>query len=192
MKNLFKIIATVVVSFMTFSFTNMGEVKKEVNTQASMVTWKGYKVLGSHTGNIKISSGSLIFEKNVLTGGSFIIDMTTINVTDLEGDYKNKLEGHLKSDDFFGVEKHTESSLEFTKIKSTGKNSYKVIGVIEIKGKKENISFDFSVYGNKANATLKIDRSKFDVRYGSTSFFEGLKDNAIYDEFDIIVDLEFL
>lgn len=191
MKKSVKLVATVVLSLATLSFTSPEKNEKEVNTQTSTVTWKGYKVLGSHTGTIQISSGSLLFEKEVLTGGEFVIDMTTINVTDLEGDYKNKLEGHLKSDDFFGVEKFSTASLKFKKVKPTGKNSYKVRGVIEIKGKKENISFDFSVYGKKANATLKIDRSKFDVRYGSTSFFEGLKDNAIYDEFDIIVDLEF-
>jgi len=117
--------------------------------------------------------------------------MSTINSTDLEGEYKGKLEGHLKSDDFFGVEKYPTASLIFKKVKSTGKNSYKVTGDITIKGQTETISFDLSVYGNKANASIKIDRTKFDVRYGSTSFFDGLKDKAIYDDFDLVVDLEF-
>ena len=65
------------------------------------------------------------------------------------------------------------------------------IVVMTIKGNTESISFNLSVYGNKANASLKIDRTKFDVRYGSTSFFDGLKDKAIYDEFDLVADLEF-
>ena len=117
--------------------------------------------------------------------------MTSITVTDLEGEYKGKLEGHLKSDDFFGVAKFPSASLNFTHVESTGKNSYKVAGDITIKGKTESISFDLSVYGSKANASLKVDRTKFDVRYGSTSFFDGLKDKAIYDEFDLVVDLEF-
>ena len=190
MKHTIQIIA-VIVAFLTFSFTNIEKNKKEVNTQASTVTWKGYKVLGSHTGTLKISEGNLLFDNNVLTGGDFVIDMQTLAVTDLEGDYKQQLEGHLKSDDFFGVDKFTEATLEFTNVKATSKNSYEVDGVLEIKGKRENISFDFSVYGNKATASLKIDRTKFDIRYGSTSFFEGLKDNAIYDEFDIVVDVAF-
>jgi polyisoprenoid-binding protein YceI len=126
-----------------------------------------------------------------LTGGSVEIDMPTITVTDLEGEYKNKLEGHLKSDDFFGVEKFPTASLIFTKVKSNGKNSYKVTGDITIKGKTESVTFNVSIYGNKASVSLKIDRTKFDVRYGSTSFFDSLKDNAIYDEFDLVVDLEF-
>jgi len=191
MKTIFKTITIVVIALMTFSFTTLDSIKKEVNTKTSKVTWKGYKVTGSHTGNITIKSGKLVFDKEVLTGGNFVIDMTTIYVTDLEGEYKGKLEGHLKSDDFFGIAKFPSASLNFTKVKSTGKNSYKITGDITIKGKTESISFDLSVYGNKANASLKIDRTKFDVRYGSTSFFDGLKDKAIYDEFDLVVDLEF-
>ena len=83
------------------------------------------------------------------------------------------------------------ASLIFTKVKSNGKNSYKVTGDITIKGKTESVTFNVSIYGNKASVSLKIDRTKFDVRYGSTSFFDGLKDKAIYDEFDLIADLEF-
>ena len=119
------------------------------------------------------------------------MDMSSITSTDLEGEYKGKLEGHLKSDDFFGVEKHPNASLIFTKVKSTGKNSYEVTGDITIKGKTDTIKFDISVYGNKANVTLKVDRTKFDVKYGSSSFFDGLKDKAIYDDFDLVADLEF-
>lgn len=191
MKTLKKVTAIIAIVFMTFSFTTLESIKKEVNTKTSKVTWKGYKVTGSHTGEITIKSGNLIFDNDVLTGGNFVIDMTTINVTDLEGEYKNKLEGHLKSDDFFGVTNFPTASLVFTDIKSTGKNSYKVTGTIVIKGKTESISFDLSVYGNKATASLKIDRTKFDVKYGSASFFDGLKDKAIYDEFDLVADLEF-
>lgn len=192
MKNSIKSLTTLVlVAFMTFSFTTLESHKKEIKTENSKVVWKGYKVTGSHVGTITIKSGHLNFNGDKLIGGSFEIDMTSITVTDLEGEYKGQLEGHLKSDDFFGVEKYPTASLSFTKVKSKGKNSYKVTGDITIKGKTESITFDISVYGNKANASLKIDRTKFDVRYGSTSFFDNLKDKAIYDEFDLAVDLEF-
>ena len=185
-----KITAVILFALVTFSFTTLNE-KKEIKADKSKVVWKGYKVTGSHEGTIAIKSGSLTFDNNKLVGGEFTMDMSTITNTDLEGAYKGKLEGHLKSDDFFGVEKHPTASLVFTNVKATGKNSYKVTGDITIKGKTESITFDFSVYGNKANASLKVDRSKFDVRYGSTSFFDGLKDKAIYDEFDLVADLEF-
>jgi polyisoprenoid-binding protein YceI len=192
MKNSIKtVVVLVIVAFMTFSFTTAEGDKKEIKSENSKVVWKGYKVTGSHEGIISIKSGHLNFDKDILIGGSFEIDMSTITVTDLEGEYKGKLEGHLKSDDFFGVEKFPSATLYFTKIKSVGKNSYEVTGNITIKGKTETVSFNVSVYGSKANVSLKIDRTKFDVRYGSTSFFDGLKDKAIYDEFDLVADLEF-
>ncbi len=192
MRNSIKNTATIaIIALMTFSFTTVEGGKKEIKTENSKIVWKGYKVTGSHQGTIAIKAGHLNFDKDKLTGGSFIIDMLTITNTDLEGEYKGKLEGHLKSDDFFGVEKFPTASLIFKKVKSTGKNSYEVTGDITIKGKTNSVTFDVSIYGNKANASLKIDRTKFDVRYGSTSFFDGLKDKAIYDEFDLVADLEF-
>ena len=190
-KSIKQITAIVLIAFTTFSFTTKNEEKKEINVETSKVVWKGYKVTGSHEGTITIKSGHLNFNEDRLTGGAFVIDMLSITNTDLEGEYKGKLEGHLKSDDFFGVEKYPTASLIFTKVKPTGKNAYLVTGDLTIKGKTETVTFNLSVYGSKANASLKIDRSKFDVRYGSTSFFDGLKDKAIYDEFDLVADLEF-
>ena len=192
MKNTIKNLAVItVIAFMAFSFTTIDGEKKEIKKENSKIVWKGYKVTGSHDGTIALKSGSLNFSEGILTGGELTIDMTSITVTDLEGEYKGKLEGHLKSDDFFGVEKNPTSTLAFTNVKSTGKNSYSVTGDLTIKGITKSITFDLSVYGNKATAALKIDRAKFDVKYGSTSFFDGLKDKAIYDEFDLIADLEF-
>ncbi|WP_299684392.1 YceI family protein [uncultured Dokdonia sp.] len=192
MKNSIKNIASIVlVALFTLSFTTPENTKKEIKTTQSKVVWKGYKVTGSHEGTIAIQKGHFTFNDEALTGGEFVINMRSITNTDLEGEYKGKLEGHLKSDDFFGVEKFPTASLVFTKVKSSGKNSYKVTGNITIKGHTETITLDLSVYGNKATASLKIDRTKFDVRYGSTSFFDGLKDKAIYDDFDLVVDLEF-
>ena len=120
-----------------------------------------------------------------------MIDMATIENTDMEGEYKTKLEGHLKSEDFFGVEKYPTALLTFKNVKSNGKNSYEVVGDLTIKDITKPVTFELSVYGNKATANVKIDRTKFDVRYGSTSFFDDLQDKAIYDEFDLITDLEF-
>ena len=180
-----------VIALFTFSFTAIEKEQKEIKTENSKLVWKGYKVTGSHEGTIDIQSGSLIFEGDKLTGGNIVINMSTIASTDLEGEYKGKLEGHLKSDDFFGVETHSTSTLEFTEVKASGKNSYNVIGNLTIKGKTNPVNFAISIYGNKATASLKVDRTKYDVKYGSASFFDGLKDKAIYDEFDLVADLEF-
>lgn len=179
------------VAVFTFSFTKVNAQQKEIKIATSNVIWKGYKVTGSHEGTINLKSGFLTFNDNKLTGGEFVMDMNTIVTTDLQGEYKGKLEGHLKSDDFFGVEKHPTAKLVISKVDATGKNSYKITGNLTIKGITNVITFDLSVYGNNANAALKIDRTKYDVRYGSTSFFDNLKDKAIYDEFDLVADLEF-
>ena len=192
MKNSIKNIALVAfVALFTFSFTTIEKDKKEIKTENSKVVWKGYKVTGSHEGTIDIQSGSLDFDGDKLIGGNITIDMTTLISTDLEGEYKGKLEGHLKSDDFFGVEAHNTSTLEFTDVKASGKNSYDVTGKLRIKGKTNLVKFTISIYGNKATANLKVDRTEYDVKYGSASFFDGLKDKAIYDEFDLVADLEF-
>lgn len=189
MKNSIKNILTIaVVAFITLAFTVKKD-KKEIKTEESRVVWKGYKVTGSHYGTIAINAGFLNFDNEKLTGGEFEVNMTSISCDDLKGEYKEKLEGHLKSDDFFGVEKYPTASLIFKKVKATGKNSYKVTGDITIKGKTASVTFDMSVYGNKATANLKIDRTKFGVKYGSTSFFDGLKDKAIYDDFELEVKL---
>ena len=162
-----------------------------VKADESTVTWKAYKVTGSHTGTVALKSGSLVFDNSTLTGGEFEVDMTSIICTDLEGEYKQKLEGHLKSEDFFSVDSHQTSKLVFTNVKATGKNSYEVTGDLTIKGITKPVTFDVSVYGSKATATLKVDRAQYDVRYGSGSFFDDLGDKTIYDEFDLVVDLEF-
>ena len=165
--------------------------KKQVNTETSTVTWKAYKVTGSHTGTISLKAGMLEFDGDKLAGGEFTVDMTTINTTDLTGDYKAKLDGHLHSDDFFSTASNPTSSLVFTKVKASGKNSYEVTGNLTIKGITKPVTFDVSIYGSKATATLKVDRAAYDVKYGSGSFFDNLGDKTIYDEFDLVVDLEF-
>ena len=172
------------------TLANEGDTK-EVNVEKSTVTWKAYKVTGSHTGTVDLTSGALEFDNGALTGGTFVVDMTSLISTDLEGEYKGKLEGHLKSDDFFSVANHPTANIVFTSVKANGKNSYEVTGDLTIKGITKPITFDLSVYGSKATASLKVDRAQYDVRYGSGSFFENLGDKTIYDEFDLVVDLEF-
>lgn len=175
----------------TLDPTNGSVEKKVVNVDASKVTWKAYKVTGSHEGNINLASGNLDFNGTTLSGGAFVVDMTTINTTDLEGESKQKLEGHLQSDDFFGTTKHKTAALEITSVKANGKNAYTATANLTIKNITKKVNFTISVYGNKATASLKVDRTEFDIRYGSGSFFDNLGDKTIYDEFDLVVDLQF-
>ena len=190
-KNLFIFTLALIMGGAVSANNPVEEEKREVNTEKSTVTWKAYKVTGSHTGTVNLNSGALMFDGDKLTGGEFEVDMTSLIATDLEGEYKGKLEGHLKSDDFFGVATHPTSRLVFTGVKANGKNSYEVTGDLTIKGITKPVTLDVSVYGSKATATLKVDRAQYDVKYGSGSFFENLGDKTIYDEFDLVVDLEF-
>lgn len=192
MKTTIKNLAIVaIVAFTAFSFMTITADKKEIKTDKSKVVWKGYKFTGSHDGTINIKSGSLTFEGTKLTGGEFVVDMASLISLDAEGGMKDRLEGHLKADDFFGVEKFPTSSLVFKSIESTGKNTYTVTGDLTIKGITKPNTFKISVYGSKATANLKVDRTLYDIKFRSGSYFENLQDQVIYDEFDLVADLQF-
>lgn len=165
--------------------------KKEIKTESSTVTWKAYKVGGGHEGTVNLKEGHLMFDGAKLTGGEFVVDMPSLVTTDDLGDSKAKLEGHLKSDDFFGVETHPTAKLIITSVKPFNDKSSTVTGDLTIKGITKPITFVISLFDSKATATLKVDRAKYDVRYGSGSFFENLGDKTIYDEFDLVVDLTY-
>ncbi|CAG2531852.1 Polyisoprenoid-binding protein YceI [Maribacter dokdonensis] len=189
-KSLLSLVFVAVFGFSATATTPIEGEKKEVKVSESKVTWKGYKVTGSHDGSISLKSGHLEMKGKELVGGEFVVDMTSIVVTDLEaGKGKEKLEGHLKSADFFGVESNPTSKLVFTSVKPMNDNSYTVTGDLTIKGITKPVTLVVSMFENKASATLKIDRTKYDIKYGSGSFFDNLGDKAIYDDFDLVVDL---
>ncbi|WCO00911.1 YceI family protein [Psychroserpens ponticola] len=187
--NILKTGFIVILAMTIASFTTASE--KSVNVKDSSITWKGHKVTGSHEGTINLLEGSLIFDGENLTAGQFTIDMTSIIVTDLEaGSGKEKLEGHLKSDDFFGVNNHKKAMFKINSV--NGKNgTYRVYGDLTIKGITKPATFQMMIKGNTATASFKIDRTKYNIKYGSSSFFDNLKDKAIYDDFDLNVTLKF-
>ena len=178
---------TIVLSLV--AFTNAIE-KKKVNIKESNIQWEGEKLTGSHEGTIDLKDGYFLMEDGELVGGEFTADMTTINVTDLEGDSRDKLMGHLRSDDFFGVNNYETAKFVINTVAKKG-DVYGVSGDLTIKGKTNPIAFDLKMEGNSATTNLTIDRTKYDVRYGSNSFFDNLGDKAIYDEFNLAVNLKF-
>lgn len=165
----------------------------KVDTKASKIEWTGEKVTGKHTGTVAISSGEVVNNHGKI-GGNFVMDMTSITVTDLTGEKKGKLEGHLKSDDFFGVQKFPTSKFEIISVTpksgvTAGSPNFDVKGNLTIKGITKEITFPAMIKFEGGKMTtegeLKVDRSKFDVRYGSKTFFEDIGDKAIYDEFTL-------
>jgi len=184
-----KSLLIIAVVFAAYSFTT--PIKKTINITESSITWKGKKILGSHTGTISLKEGHLEMEGDLLVGGMFVVDMTSINVTDLEaGKGKEKLEGHLKSADFFGIEKYPTATLFINKATKDG-NIYNVNANITIKGKTESINFELEMGKSAATTSFKIDRTKFGIRYGSGSFGDDLGDKAISDKFLLDVNLKF-
>ncbi|MEL6846087.1 MAG: YceI family protein, partial [Bacteroidota bacterium] len=130
-------------STLLFAFTTA---TVNVDTEASQITWKGYKVTGSHEGTINVENGELAFDEGVLTGGSFDINMGSITVTDLQGGMAQKLEGHLKSPDFFGVEKFPTATFNITKVVSRGTaGAYRITGDLKIKETTKTIRFNANV-----------------------------------------------
>jgi polyisoprenoid-binding protein YceI len=164
--------------------------KLEVNTGQSSLEWHGKKIGGKHEGNIQLSSGYLELEGDKILAGSFVVDMTSITNNDLKDDDSNqKLVGHLKSDDFFGVEKYPTATFDLKQSTKFSNGKATVSGEITIKGKTENISFDVERSGKEYSATVDINRSKFDVRYGSKKFFDNLGNRAIDDIFTLDITL---
>ncbi len=189
---IFSLVAAVAAAF-ALAFTAPVQ-SMQVDTKSSVISWKGYKVTGSHYGKINIKSGKLDFNNGALTGGSFEIDMNSITCEDMQGGGAEKLVGHLKSDDFFGVAKYPTAKFVITQVVSRGTpGAYKIAGDLTIKSTTKPIKFmaDMKDEGGKMVATAKItvDRSDFDVRFGSGSFFDNLGDKTIYDEFDLDIKL---
>jgi polyisoprenoid-binding protein YceI len=188
MKNLKTIALALLVAFGTTIATAQN---KKINVEKSKINWVGKKVTGEHSGTINFKDGVLVFEKNKVKGGNFTVDMTSINTTDLSGEWKDKLDGHLKADDFFGTDKHKTSTLKFTKIADKGNGVYTVTADLTIKGITNPVTFDLTVKGNTATTSFKVDRTKYGIKYNSKNFFESIGDKAIYDDFELTVNLQF-
>lgn len=156
----------------------------EVNIDKSVIEWHGKKIGGKHDGFIRLKSGSLELDGEQIVAGRFVVDMNSISNTDLKDEGRNeRLVGHLKSDDFFGVETYPTATFEVGQGSRFSNGKATLSGDITIKDKTERITFDVVKTGEAYTAEVEIDRSKFDVRYGSKSFFNNLGDNAIDDIF---------
>lgn len=174
-----------------FSTTFLSAIDFTVDNSKSTLKWHAEKVTGKHDGNVMIKSGSLNFDGSNLKGGEFTIDMKSISNTDLEdASYRQKLENHLKSEDFFSVDKYPESKFVITSIEKKA-DKHQITGNLTIKGITHAVTFpaDIKISGDKvtAKADIVIDRSKYNVQYRSKSFFDitALGDKMIYDEFTL-------
>jgi len=169
----------------------------KLDTSASTIEWKGIKKVGSfHVGGIKVQSGEIIVENNLIKSGQVVVDMKTITNTDLtDKTFNAKLVGHLSNEDFFNVEKNPTSTFKLTSA-TAGKNKDEMIikGELTMIGATQPIEFPATVKFDKGTATgqgtLKIDRTKWGLKYGSGNFFKELAgDKIINDEFELTLKL---
>lgn len=176
------------------AFTVNSTVTPTNGTSKEIIHWTGSKLAGDHTGTLQIKESSVMVTSGKLTGGTVVVDMKSMINTDLEGEWNAKLIGHLHSEDFFSTDKYPTSTLKITKVSASKKaNTYNVIADLTIKGitKSENFEVTLKDEGSSYIITshVKIDRTKYDVRYGSSSFFDDLGDKAISNEFSLNVTL---
>ncbi len=165
---------------------------KKVDVSGSKINWVGSAISHNHKGTIDLKDGNLVFKGAKLIGGNFNVDMNTIIVTDIDVDHgKTKLEGHLKAEDFFGTAKNPNATLVFKSIGVKSKNTYTVVADLTIKSITKPVTFDMVVSNNVATASVIVDRTKYDIKYNSGSFFQNLGDSAISDNFDLAVSLKF-
>ncbi|MFP4846585.1 YceI family protein [Winogradskyella sp. PE311] len=167
----------------------------KANSDKSTIMWKGFKPTGSHAGTISLSNGTVNVNNGILESGNFTIDMASIAVTDIPAEEEGnaKLKGHLTSADFFNVEAFPTAKFEVTGL-ATVEGKTMLSGNLTMKDKTNNISFPVtsSIDGNTMtlkSETFTIDRSKWNVEYGSKSFFDNLGDKFINDDIELTINL---
>ena len=161
-----------------------------VDKATSNINWEAKKVTGKHVGTISFASGSVLVTDNKISGGTFVIDMKTIANTDItDAGMKAKLMGHLSSDDFFSVAKFPESKMVIKQVTPVSAGEFHFLADLTIKGITHPVEFNakISISGDKLNAdgVITVNRTFYEIKYGSGKFFEGLGDKMIYDDFTL-------
>ncbi|MDA0757357.1 MAG: YceI family protein [Bacteroidetes bacterium] len=177
-------------SLLLLTLSSLSFAQSEFNLESSEIQWKGTKITNqSHTGTLKFKKADIKIKNKYDVSGEFKVDMSSLKNDDLSGEWKQKIEGHLKSDDFFSVEKHQEATLVIKKVTSKKNNSYELTGDLTIKSITHPVNFVLLVFNDRIESKLTFNRSKYDIRFASGSFFENLGDNLINDEINLEIIL---
>lgn len=190
---------TILVALTLLSTAAYADVYK-IDSNASRIEWKAGKKVGSfHNGEIKVKNGDLETDKKgALKKLNVTVDMKTISNADLKDspEYQTKLVTHLSSEDFFNVAKNPESKFEMTQFdfKKGSKTDAIIKGQLTMNGQTQPVEFPATIKteGNKikGQGTLKVERLKWNLKYGSDSVFKSLTaDKIINDTFDLTFDL---
>jgi len=164
-----------------------------INPDQSIIVWTGREVTTSkHFGNIYFASGQFEVKSGLISSGEFVVDMTTIDNQDLPEERRARLEAHLKSDDFFSVESHPTALLSILSSESLADGKWLVSGELTIKTFTHPVEFEMLNSNDGWKANLVFDRSKYEVKFRSGTFFENLGDKLIYDDIELAINLKTL
>ena len=182
------IFITVFVSILTATDT------LQVDLENSQIKWIGRKVTGEHSGTLNLSGGWVVLDKHSINSGKFIFDMASISNTDIESpEWKQKLEDHLKSEDFFHTDSFPHAILEIkgpqSLIIENSKKSDQILADLTIRGITHEIKFPLDLIQSqnnfKAEGSVDIDRTLYNIQYKSGKYFDELGDKLIYDNFTV-------
>ena len=162
-----------------------------IKLDESSLVWTGREVsTSSHYGTINFTSGQFEIADGLISQGEFLVDMTSINVQDMTGGSKERLEGHLRSDDFFSVESFPTAHLYISSSEVISNGKWMVNGFLTIKDISHPVLFEMANTEDGWNASLVFDRSKYNVKFRSGTFFENLGDKLIYDDIELKINLK--
>ena len=165
-----------------------------VNVDSSTVKWTGKEITtDSHYGTLGLKQGAVEVSTAGIVRGNVVVDMNSIKCLDMSGRGKTKLEGHLRSDDFFGVQSYPEAALSFTSLSAETSGEIHFTGDLTIKNITHPITFSGLLHqtGNSYSATIhfSFDRTLYDVKYRSGKYFKDLGDKLILDDIDIVAEI---
>lgn len=175
-----------------------------VQTDASTLNWRGTKPSGEHIGTVSITKGDVKVDDGSISGGSFTIDLNSIVNTDLEGEWNEKLVGHLKSEDFFNTAAFPEAVFEISSVAVFSEDTaegdltstHSVTGNLTMRGVTKSITFPASVEMTENGVNVRsnefsIDRTLWDVNFKSKTIFAEFKDDFIGDMINLKFDVVF-
>jgi polyisoprenoid-binding protein YceI len=182
------LLALLTIIFLT-SATQKSAMLYRLDPSRSTFKWTGKEVTGSHWGYVRFTEGELMVENNILRGGTFEVDMHSMDCQDAG----EKLLNHLKSDDFFSVAKFPTAILVIKKAVFSGGDQYGIKADLTIKGITHEVLFPATVMVSDhemyAQARFSVDRTKYNIKYRSAGFFSNLGDKAIDDHFEVDVNI---
>lgn len=188
MKKLFSFTILFAGTILMMAFNPIKEEVYTVDVVNSSIGWSAKKVGGGHTGTVKITEGSLVYNGKSLQKGVFLMDMSSITSDNA------RVTTHLKSPDFFSAEKNPSSKFEITKVTAAGKERVNITGNLTIKGITHPLTFPATVKQGKGVVVavasgIRVDRTKYDIKFRSKTFFGDIGDKAIDDEFELNINL---